>query len=124
MSIDRIGLSSFSSVGAGQKPSVKKDDKKKADEKEIQQTPAGKQIAPEKVMNFMAAKAGIDINSSSIDKALAMAAAAPQDVHDRIAGFVKGFEDAVAGNLKAISKEFPEMSAPAREAAALKMVKE
>ena len=111
---------SFNALGVGgSTPSPKKEVKKEEVKEEIKQAPAKEQMDPAKVLELMAGVAGLN-KASVIDPSKYVDAASKE----RIAKFMGEFEETVARNLDAISKEFPKMSEDSKTTMALKMTEE
>lgn len=107
------------SYGYGIKP--KAEEKKEADD--TQNAANGNQKTPvnaDAVLNYMAQSA-VSVtpsSASSVDTSKYV----DSESAARIAGFMSNFEDIVATNLAAISKEFPNMTDNAKQALALAQV--
>jgi len=96
-----------------------KSEDKKADQAEVQTAGQQKSVPAEDVLSFMAQSAVSVTPAKSVDPAKYV----DEESAKRIAGFMAQFEDIVATNLTAISKEFPEMSEGAKQSLALSQVK-
>lgn len=101
------------SYGFGAKP--KTSDEKTTEEAQTS-APANtqSQVPADQVLNYMAQSA-VSVAPKTVDPSKYVDSASAQ----RIAGFMSQFEDVVATNLTAISKEFPGMSAGAQQTLAL-----
>ena len=102
------------SYGYGAKP--------KAEKKEAEEAKPGvggnkPQLSADDVLSFMAQSAAV-----AVPKPIDPSKYVDKESEKRIARFMAGFEDIVATNLSAISKEFPNMSDGAKQSLALAQV--
>lgn len=114
INVNTQGVGGSSLFGA--KP---KAEDKKAAEAEVKTAGQQKQVAAEDVLGFMAQSAVSVTPQKSVDPTKYV----DKESADRIAGFMAQFEDIVAENLSAISKEFPELSPESQQLLALSQVK-
>lgn len=101
--------------GFGSKPKSEAEEQKK--EPEIAaKSEEKKALSADEVLTYMAKSAAVAVPKAKvIDPAKYVDEASAK----RIAGFIEGFEDVVATNLAAITKEFPGMSEGAKQSLAL-----
>lgn len=116
-SIDKINVNTQGiggSYGFGGKKATRENDKGKAEKASLaEQTP----VPADQVLTYLAQSA-VSVAPKTVDPSKFVDKASA----DRIAGFMADFEDIVANNLTAISKEFPGMSDSAKQALALAQV--
>ena len=102
--------------GFGAKPQAPKEDVKDAETPVAANTQS--QVSADAVLSYMAQSAAV-----AAPKTIDPSKYVDDESAKRIAGFMADFEDVVATNLTAISKEFPEMSQSSAMAVALAQVK-
>lgn len=100
--------------GFGAKP---KSEEKEAVEKEAAAASEQHNVSADDVLSFMAQSA-VSVKPATVDPSKYV----DSESAERIAGFMSQFEDIVATNLAAISKEFPNMSDSSKQALALAQV--
>lgn len=101
--------------GFGSKPKSEAEEQKKEPEVTVA-SGEKKPLSADEILTYMAQSAAIAAPKAKvIDPAKYVDEASAK----RIAGFMAGFEDVVATNLAAITKEFPEMSEGAKQSLAL-----
>lgn len=105
--------------GFGSKPKSEAEEHKK--EPEVAAASGEKKpLSADEVLTYMAKSAAV--NAPKATKAIDPSKYVDEASAKRIAGFMAGFEDIVAENLKAITKEFPGMSEGGKQSLALAQV--
>lgn len=102
--------------GFGSKPKSETEEQKKEAEVAVVSNEQ-KTLSADEILTYMAKSAAV--SAPKAPKVIDPSKYVDEASAKRIAGFIAGFEDVVAANLAAITKEFPEMSEGAKQSLAL-----
>lgn len=102
--------------GFGSKPKSEAEEQKKEPEVAVA-SGEKKALSADEILTYMAKSAAVNVPKAT--KTIDPSKYVDEASAKRIAGFMAGFEDVVAKNLAAITKEFPEMSEGAKQSLAL-----